>query len=137
MYVHTHKQICMNSAQSTRLCIIYVHLCIVHVHLQYCVLLSSSHICTPCMHRDLVYHTATHCNTLQRTAILCNTIQHTWPTRIMYERSDISYCNTLQHTATHCNTLQHTATHCNILKHTATHLSNTLHVPSDMCVHIW
>jgi len=31
-----------------------------------------------------------------------------------------TYCNTLQHTATHC-TLQHTATHCNTLQHTATH----------------
>ena len=24
---------------------------------------------------------------------------------------EMTYCNTLQHTATHCNTLQHTATH--------------------------
>jgi len=25
----------------------------------------------------------------------------------------LSYCDTMQHTATHCNTLQHTVTHCN------------------------
>jgi len=41
--------------------------------------------------RNILQHTATHCNTLQHTA---------------------THCNTLQHTATHCNTLQHTATHC-------------------------
>jgi len=127
MYVHTYKQICMNSVQSTRLCIICVHLFIVHVHLQYCVLLSSSHICTPCMHRDLIYHTATHCNTLQHSATQCNTPgQHASCTR-----------DPIFHTATHCNTKQHTATHCNTLQHTATHLSNTHHVPSDMCVHVW
>jgi len=38
-----------------------------------------------------------------------------------------TYCNTLQHTATHCIiTLQHTATHCNTLQHTATHYIITL-----------
>ena len=40
----------------------------------------------------------------------CNTWRHTATT----------YCNTLQHTATHCSTLHHTATHwhCNTLHHT-------------------
>jgi len=33
--------------------------------------------------------------------------------------SNISHCNTLQHTATHCNTLQHAATHCNTLQYTS------------------
>ena len=45
-----------------------------------------------------MFHTATHCNTLQHAA---------------------THCNTLQHAATHCNTLQHAATHCNTLQHTA------------------
>ena len=39
--------------------------------------------------------------------------------------TQVTHCNTLQHTATHCNILQHTATHCNTLQHTATHC-NTL-----------
>jgi len=69
--------------------------------------------------RNILQHTATHCNTLQHTAIHCNTLQQT-----------AIHCNILQHTATmssiiHCNTLQHTATHCNTLQYTATHC-NTL-----------
>ena len=32
-----------------------------------------------------------------------------------------TYCDTLQHTATHCNTPQHTATYCDTLQQTATH----------------
>jgi len=44
-----------------------------------------------------IFHTATHCNTLQHTA---------------------THCNTLQHTATHCNTLQYAATRSNTLQHT-------------------
>ena len=52
----------------------------------------------------------------QRTTY-CDTLQHT-----------ATHCsNTLQHTATHCNTLQHTATHCNTLQHTATHCSTLQH----------
>jgi len=43
-----------------------------------------------------VFHTATHCNTLQHTA---------------------THCNTLQHTATHCNTLQHTVFHIQCALH--------------------
>jgi len=62
------------------------------------------------------YHTATHCNTLQRNA---------------------THCNTLQRNATHCNTLKHTATCYNasyinpvIINPVITHM----HVP--VCVSI-
>jgi len=75
-------------------------------------------------HRDVLQHTATHCNTPQHTAthcttigMSCNTLYHTVP-----------HCNTLQHTATHCttigmscNTLYHTVPHCNTMQHTAAH----------------
>jgi len=47
-----------------------------------------------------LYHTATHCNTLQHTVL---------------------HLNTLQHAATHRTTLQRAATHCSMLQHTATH----------------
>jgi len=60
--------------------------------------------------RLILYHTATHLNTLQHTATPCNTLQH-----------PATPGNTLQHSATLCNTLQHSATLCNTLQHSATH----------------
>jgi len=70
---------------------------------------------------DLLYYTATHCNTLQHTATHCNTLQHT-ATRCstLQHRSFFVHCDSLQHTAAHCNTLRHTTAHCNTLQHTAT-----------------
>ena len=58
----------------------------------------------------------------------CNTLQHIathyntlYHTATHYITHTASYCNTLQHAATRCNTLQHAATRCNTLQHTATH----------------
>ena len=48
-----------------------------------------------------------------------------------------SYCNALQHTATHCNTLQHTATHCNALQHTETHCSTLQHSCDALETLLW
>jgi len=76
-------------------------------------------------HRDVLQHTATHCNTLQHTAH-CTTL--------LPSGCPATHCNTLYHTATHCNTLQHTAlpsgcpaTHCTTLYHTATHCNTLQH----------
>jgi len=58
------------------------------------------------------------------SAICCNilhTTTHCYTNAVLFASpicdSALSFCNTLQHTATHCNTLQHTATHCNTLQH--------------------
>ena len=67
----------------------------------------------PCMSRNTLRHTATHCNTYIEIAVI-------QALETLYIKPCMSR-NTLQHTATHCNTLQHTATHCNTLQHTATH----------------
>jgi len=64
---------------------------------------------THATHCDALSRTATHCNTLQRTATHCNALQRA-----------ATHCNTLRRTATHCDALQHTATHCNALHRTAT-----------------
>jgi len=64
----------------------------------------------------------------------CNTLQHTATHCIRSSNTahllNITYSwhtknMCITHAATHCNTLQHTATHCNTLQHTATHC-NTL-----------
>jgi len=91
----------------------------------------------------------THCNILQHTVTPCNTLQRTGRNGVATRSSLLcqdwltTHCNTLQHPATHCNTLQHTethrpqwggdppkprvsvlahstVTHCNTLQHTAT-----------------
>ena len=59
----------------------------------------------------------------------CNTLQHT-ATHCSTLQHTAAHCNTLQHTATHYNTLQHTATHCNTLQHTATHCITLQHTAS-------
>ena len=67
-------------------------------------------------------HTVTHYNILQHTATLCNTLQRpVWRTNT-HQTEGILWVSTLQHTATYCNTLQHSATLCNTLgKRTHTH----------------
>ena len=82
--------------------------------------------------RDILQHTATHCNTLQHTTYLA-THSDVWRDFHML-RHTATHCNTLQHTAIHCNTLQHTATHCNTLRHTATHC-NTLNTLQHTATH--
>jgi len=69
-------------------------------------------------------HTTTHChkNAVLFASPICNRA--------------LSFCNTLQHTATHCNTLQHTATHCNTLQHTATHPLLTV-TCCNRCAVLW
>ena len=78
---------------------------------------------------NTLQHTATRCNTLQHTATRCNTLQHAHPEQLVslqHTLSVLSYCNTLQPTAsptaTHGNRLQHTLSilyycnpHCNPL----------------------
>ena len=49
---------------------------------------------------------------------------------VIFSRSPLTHCNTLQHAATRCNTLHHTATHCNTLQHTATHC-NTVRIKAS------
>jgi len=55
--------------------------------------------------------TATHCNTLESYEEMIRYIL----------RDTTSYCQSLQHSATHSNTLPCTATHCNALHRTTTH----------------
>jgi len=82
---------------------------------------------------------ATLCNTLQRTAMHCDILTTQTATRCNRMQVQphgracffMTYCNTLQHTATHCKTIQHTATHlqhthCNTLHHIATHCKHTV-----------
>jgi len=53
------------------------------------------------------------------------------PRNLLY----VSWCNTLQHTASHCNTLHHTATHCNIWVASWFFLCTSLIHP--WLIHIW
>jgi len=103
--------------------------------------------CVACC--NILQHTATHCNMMQRT---CQDLCDAETLRSMMLYGCVTYCKMLQHAATHCNMLQrtatrnrhtttcatqrlyarcrclhvqHTATHCNTLQHTATHC-NTL-----------
>jgi len=118
------------------------------------------------MHSQVSWHTHTY-----DMAHSCAWRTYVWPDSFMCvtcriqmrnaAHSHVSYCNTLQHTATHGNTLQHTqnntdsfmcvtcliqmrnaahshVTYCNTLQHTATH-GNTLqhtqnNTDSSMCV---
>ena len=65
--------------------------------------------------------------TPQRSATFCNTLQHTAThCNILHMHWTESVWYNMLYTATHCNTLQHTATHCNTLQLTATHC-NTLY----------
>ena len=102
---------------------------------------------------DVLWDTATHCNTLQLTATHCSALQHTVShssvLRPVHHTNVVTacHCSTLQHikyTPTHCNTLQHTATHCNVhtvatachrstLQHTATHTPTWQHVTVAHC----
>jgi len=60
-----------------------------------------------------LFHTATHCNTLQHTAKLWNTLQRNvvnlgaLPGVAEHWEQFTTHCNTPQHTATHRNTPQH------------------------------
>jgi hypothetical protein len=70
--------------------------------------------------RFFLQHTATRCNalqTLQHTATHCNTSYSGIVSCFSLGTVPVSFCDTLQHIATHCNTLQHTATHCNVRQH--------------------
>ena len=100
-----------------------------------------------------IYHTATHCNTLQHTATLWNTLHHTAPhwntlkhtegTRyqnrmlneplhvhmegiyLQYAAHIAKYYNTMQNITTHCNALQHTRDWNRILMETSTQYTST------------
>ena len=78
------------------------------------------------------------------TATYCNTLQHT---ATHGKENTVSLCVTRQHTATHCithqrweatqcNTLQHTARHCNTLQHVARHCDKS---PCKVtgCIYFW
>ena len=71
---------------------------------------------------------ATHSPRLH-TATYCNKMQHTATHSDSHAtQSALSATHWLRwHTATHCNTLQNTATHCNTLQHTATHCTTLQH----------
>jgi len=93
--------------------------------------------------RALVYHTATHYNTLQHAATHCS-LQHCvepWYTTLQHAATRLQHCvepcyTRLQHAATRCNTrfsitpsralVYHTATYYNVLQHTATHCNTML-----------
>jgi len=70
-------------------------------------------------------HTYSSATAAGKTTLLgisfCNTLQHT-----------ATDCNPLQDTAAHCNTLQYTATHRNALQRTATHCSALQHTHSPL-----
>ena len=73
------------------------------------------HTATHCNNRNTPLHTATHCNTLHEMRWCC--LLTCELSLLLYT----TYCNTLQHTATHTKVCECLCIHCNILQHTATH----------------
>ena len=70
-------------------------------------------------------------------ATYCNTLQHTATHRTTSQPLNLSLtelkhtaprCTALQHTATHYTAPQHNATHCTTLYHTATHCTTLQHI---------
>ena len=66
-----------------------------------------------------------HCKTLQHTVAYYSASKQKH-----LDKSGLTHCTTLHHTAPRCNTLHHTAPHCITLQHTAAHRNTsnkTLH----------
>ena len=82
-----------------------------------------------------LYLYASHCIILHHIVTYCNTLQHTATHGgVVFLSSDVRGfgVSRLGLNAPHCTTLQHTATHCNTLQHTATHC-NTLQHTATHC----
>ena len=115
------------------------------MRMAYCIILQQTTSHSFKLHRTafrckMLYHTASHQNTLQHSRSCCcfsfcsncSTLQHAAthcntpivaaasPTYTAAHCEATIHCNTLQHTASQCITMHHTASHCITTQHTAT-----------------
>ena len=81
---------------------------------------------------DAIFETKMNCNSWFGHATY-SCMNHDSFTRFVVQQV-ISYCNTLQHTATRCNTWYHTPTSCNTLQHAATRCNTWYYFPT--CNHV-
>jgi len=107
------------------------------VHTIKCVILPSLCVLV-CVHRCMLQHIATHCNTLQYTRRRMARSWIRWRRHFRVSRAGRgrcrwvvghdTHCNALLNNAAHYNTPQHTATHRNALQHVTTHCNTVQHI---------